>query len=76
MTKEVYSVKDIQELLGGVSYNFACRKIREVKTVSDRLEIRGHIHRLDWEAYLNRFKKDSAETLSARVVAQETNSIV
>lgn len=76
MTKEVYSVKDIQELLGGVSYNFACRKIREIKTVSDRLEIRGHIHRLDWEAYLNRFKKDSAETLSARVVEQETNSIV
>lgn len=75
MTKEVYSVKDVQELLGGVSYNFACRKIREVKTVSDRLEIRGHIHRLDWEDYLNRFKKDSAETLSARVVEQETNSI-
>lgn len=76
MTKEVYSVKDIQELLGGVSYNFACRKIREIKTVSDRLEIRGHVHRLDWEAYLNRFKKDSAATLSARVVEQETNSIV
>lgn len=76
MTKEVYSVKDVQELLGGVSYNFACRKIREIKTTSDCLGIKGHIHRSDWDAYINRFnKKDSAEALSTRVAEQETNSI-
>ncbi len=76
MTKEVYSVKDVQELLGGVSYNFACKKIREIKSVSDCFGIRGHIHRSDWEAYISRFnKKDSAEALSTRVAEQETNSI-
>lgn len=57
MEKEVYSVKDLQQILGGVSYSTATRKMREVKAFSDRLEIRGHIHRLDWDDFLNRFAK-------------------
>lgn len=49
---EVIKVKDMQEILGGVSYGLACKRIREVKSVSDRLGIKGVIHRLDWEDYL------------------------
>lgn len=53
---EVIKVKDMQEILGGASYDTACKKIREVKAVSDRLGIRGVIHRKDWEDYLNRLE--------------------
>ena len=52
MEKEVYKVSDIQVMLGNVSYSVACRKMREVKAVSDRLNIRGIIHKKDWEDYL------------------------
>lgn len=61
MEREVYTIKDMQQILGGVSYPRAAKKIREVKYISDRLKIRGLLHKLDWEDYLNRFnKKDSA----------------
>lgn len=52
MEREVYTVKDMQLILGNVSYTLACKKIREVKSVSDRLNIRGLIHKADWEDYL------------------------
>lgn len=56
---EIINVKDMMQLLGGASYSTACRVIRQVKHKSDRLGIRGIIHRLDWEEYLST-KKDSA----------------
>ena len=67
---EVINVEEMMKILGGLSYDTACRKIREVKSYSDRLNIRGVIHRLDWQDYLNRFqKKDSNfnQLLSGRV---------
>lgn len=62
--KEVIGAYDMMKILGGCSYSQACKKIREVKHFSNRLNIRGFIHVLDWQDYLNRFaiKKDSAET--------------
>lgn len=62
--KEIINVYDMIKILGGCSYSQACRKIREVKNFSNRLNIKGNIHVLDWQDYLNRFaiKKDSAET--------------
>ena len=62
--KEIINVEDMQVILGGCSYSQACRKMREVKHFSNRLNIKGHVHVLDWQDYLNRFaiKKDSAET--------------
>ena len=53
MEREVYTVADIQKMLGDASYSIACRKMREVKTISNRLDIRGLIHKRDWEDYLN-----------------------
>ena len=55
--KEVIGVQDMRQILGGCSYEQACKKIREVKKFSNRLNIRGYIHSLDWQAYLNRFNK-------------------
>ena len=60
MQSEIISVKDMMQLLGGASYSTACRVIRQVKHKSDRLGIRGIIHRLDWEEYLA-IKKDNTE---------------
>ena len=53
MEREVYTVSDMQQILGGASYSVACRKIREVKSISNRLDIRGLIHKKDWEDYLD-----------------------
>lgn len=53
MEKEVYTIADLREMLGGISYCAGARKMREVKSVSDRLHIRGLIHKLDWADYLN-----------------------
>ena len=61
---ELISIQDMMHILGGCSYSFASRRIREVKHVSDRLNISGHIHKLDWEDYLAyRKKKDLARVL-------------
>ena len=49
--KATYKVKDLMEMLG-VSYSTACRIIRQVKSVSDVLKIRGVILKEDWEAYI------------------------
>ena len=52
MEREVYTISDLQNILGNASYGTASRKMREVKTVSNRLDIRGLIHKKDWEDYL------------------------
>ncbi len=51
MEKEVYTIKDVEEMLD-VKYDTASKIIREVRAVSDRLQVRGRIHRLDWEDFL------------------------
>ena len=38
-----------------------CKRLGEVKAVSNVLDISGKIHRKDWEKYLNRFN-NSEET--------------
>ncbi|MBQ8443740.1 MAG: hypothetical protein IJX25_00085 [Clostridia bacterium] len=55
--KEIITPQDMMQILGGCSYGQACKKIREVKSVSNRLNIKGQIHILDWQDYLNRFSK-------------------
>lgn len=60
MEREVYTVSDMQNILGNASYSIACRKMREVKTVSNRLDIRGLIHKKDWEDYLEFRAKKTA----------------
>ena len=57
MQKEIIKAQDMMTILGGCSYSQACKKIREVKKFSDCLGIRGCIHLIDWQAYLNRFNK-------------------
>lgn len=52
LASEVYSLDDLQKLLGGMSRSTACRVMREVKHVSDILHIRGRIHKFDWDKYL------------------------
>lgn len=49
--KVAYKVKDIQEMLG-VGYGTACKIIRQVKSVSDSLKVKGLILKEDWEKYL------------------------
>ncbi len=66
---ELISIEDMMCILGGCSYSFAARRIREVKHISDRLQISGHIHRLDWEDYLEFCKKkDNAQTFRSGIV--------
>lgn len=61
---EIITIQDLQEMLGNVSTSTAARRMREVKAVKDRLHLKGKIHRLDWEDYLNRFnKKDDASMI-------------
>ena len=49
-SKEYLSVKDVQELLG-LSYNDAALTIRNIKRITDRLNIRGKIHVQDYLDY-------------------------
>lgn len=51
---EIITIKDLQEILGGVSYSTATRVMRQVRVASDRLKLKGCIHRLDWLDYLNK----------------------
>lgn len=70
MQSEIISVKDMMELLGGASYSTACRVIRQVKYKSDRLGIRGIIHRLDWEEYLSTKKDNTDENSRTPVLSK------
>jgi len=56
LQKEVFNVDDIK-IIFQVGKQSAYRIIREIKSVSDRLEISGRIHRKDYEDYINRFNK-------------------
>ena len=58
--KEIITVRDMMEMLD-CSYDTACKRLREVKAVSNLLDLRGKVHRKDWERYLNRFN-NSEET--------------
>ena len=80
MEKEVITIKDLQISLG-VSYGTAAKKMREARAVSDRLHISGIIHKLDWQDYLEFFKKkeDSVKPTTATLPSEkglEKNSIV
>lgn len=70
MQSEIISVKDMMQLLGGASYSTACRVIRQVKHKSDRLGIRGIIHRLDWEEYLSTKKDNTDENSRTPVLSK------
>ena len=65
MEREVYTVSDMQQILGNSSYSTACKKIREVKSISNRLDIRGLIHKLDWQDYLE-YRKNVQHKLKER----------
>ena len=54
MQKEVFNVKDIQVIFN-VGQSKAYKIMRAIKSVSDRLEITGRVHRKDYEDYINRF---------------------
>lgn len=54
MQKEVFNVKDI-EVIFNVGQGKAYKIMRAIKSVSDRLEITGRVHRKDYEDYINRF---------------------
>ena len=62
LEKEVYSVEDLMQMTG-LTKDTCYKIIRQVRHFRDSLGISGHIHRKDWEYYINRFeKKDSANT--------------
>ena len=56
LQKEVFTVRDI-EVIFSVKQNVAYRIIRNIKAVSDRLELSGRVHRRDYEDYLSRNEK-------------------
>ena len=56
LQKEVFTVKDI-EVIFSVKKNVAYRIIRNIKSVSDRLELSGRIHRKDYEDYITLYEK-------------------
>jgi hypothetical protein len=53
--KETYRNADIQVLFD-VSHAKASEMIALIKSVSDRTGIKGRVHRLDYQDYLNRGK--------------------
>ena len=57
LQKEVFNVKDIM-VLCQCGQSVAYRIIREIKSISDRLNLSGRVHKLDYEDYLNRTKKE------------------
>jgi len=54
--KETYRNADIQVLFD-VARSKASEMIRAIKSVSDRTGIKGRVHRLDYQDYLNRVGK-------------------
>ena len=51
-SKEYLTIKDF-EVLFGLSYQMASRKIREIKFKFDRLKVEGRIHTEDYFDYYN-----------------------
>ena len=49
---QVYTLQDIQKILGDTSVSTAGRIMRQVKAVSDVLGISGLIHKYDWDTWL------------------------
>lgn len=63
LEKEVFTVKDI-EVLFQVKQNVAYRIIKQIKSVSDRLQLSGRVHKKDYEDYINRpLKKELSFSL-------------
>ena len=56
MEKEVFNVNDIM-IICQCGKNLAYKIIREIKSVSDRLNLSGRVHRKDYEDYLERKNK-------------------
>lgn len=52
LNKEVIKIKDIQQAYD-CSYHTAADIIKAVKTFNDRLGIRGIVHQLDYQEYMN-----------------------
>lgn len=58
--KEVISIEDMMVILD-CKYAFASQRIREVKHISNILDIAGVIHIRDWETYLDYQQKLNRE---------------
>ena len=56
LQKEVFNVNDIM-IICQCGKNLAYKIIREIKSVSDRLNLSGRVHRKDYEDYLERKNK-------------------
>lgn len=54
--KEVLCAKDIA-IIFEINIQTAYKKIREIRSVSDRLGFSGKVHRKDYEDYINRLDK-------------------
>lgn len=57
MEKVVYTVDDVMNMLA-VKYSTACKIMREVRSISDILRVKGIIHKEDWEAYIRAKSKN------------------
>ena len=51
--KDILSIEDFQQS-SGLSYEICARLVREIKAVSNILNISGHVHRIDYFIYLSR----------------------
>lgn len=69
-TKEVFTTQDIMTLCE-VKYVTACKIMKAIRSVSDRLGIKGIIHKKDYLDYINRFNKKNEPFVSS---GQSTNS--
>lgn len=53
LEKEVFNIKDIM-IIFQCKQAMAYKIIRQIRNFSDRLEISGHVHKKDYEDYINR----------------------
>ena len=53
LEKEVFNVEDVKQIFD-IGTGRAYKKMREIKSISDRIGISGRIHRKDYEDYINR----------------------
>lgn len=69
---EVIKIKDIQEAYK-CCYHKAADIVRAIKDFNDRLGIRGVVHQLDYQEYMNaksRIKKESSPRLENNAMTQ------
>lgn len=64
LEKEVFTTQDIMTLCQ-VKYVTACKIMKSIRSVSDRLGIKGIIHKKDYLDYINRFNKKNEQDASS-----------